>query len=188
MQHATANVKHPLEQGLTAMVGVFISTTLICTSTAVVVLVTGANTLGLDGALVTQKAFEIAFGTPGKIALTVCLASFAFTTIVGWYYFGETNIKFLFGEKMLFPYRALVLAFIAFGSLVKPGLVWDMADMFNSIMVIPNVIALFILAKEVKKVEKDYDRCKQLGKIEYNYEFVQPKISEEKYAKEAMNN
>lgn len=185
--HATAKVNHPLEQGLTAMVGVFISTTLICTSTAVVVLVTKSNTLGLEGALVTQEAFGIAFGDFGRISLTVCLCCFAFTTIVGWYYFGESNIKYLFGSKMLMPYRIAVLLFVIGGALVRPGLVWEMADMFNSIMVMPNIVALFLLAREVKTTQKDYDRCKQLGKIEYKYEFEDIGQLEKEYKGKVYN-
>ncbi len=170
--HATAHVKHPAEQGLTAMVGVFVDTGLVCTATAMVVLLTGANLEGLQGALVTQKAFEMAFGGWGQAALSICLTFFAFTTVVGWYYFGETNIKYLFSDKALMPYRAIVLVFIILGSLFSDiGLVWDLADMFNSIMVIPNLIGLVVLFKQVKEIEKNYDKCKKLGKIEYNYEF-----------------
>lgn len=171
--HATAHVKHPAEQGLTAMVGVFIDTGLVCTATALVILVTGANEVtGLDGALVTQEAFRLAFGNFGMMALSVCLTFFAFTTIVGWYYFGETNVKYLFGEKGLLPYRVIVLAFIIIGSLFKDiGLVWTIADMTNSIMVLPNLIGLLLLAKHVRGVVKDYDRCRELGKIEYDYKY-----------------
>ena len=173
--HATANVKHPAEQGLTAMVGVFIDTGLVCTATAVVVLITKANeigvTKGLDGALVTQEAFSIAFPGWGQIALAICLTFFAFTTIVGWYYFGETNIKYLVGDKGLWPYRIVVLIFIVLGSFLEVQSVWNMADMVNAIMVIPNLLGLIVLAKEVKGITKDYDRCKQLNKIEYIYEY-----------------
>lgn len=169
--HATAHVKHPAEQGLTAMVGVFIDTGLVCTATALVVLLTGANELGLQGALVTQEAFSIAFPGWGQMALSICLTFFAFTTVVGWYYFGETNIKFLFGSKGLWPYRILVLLFIVIGSTREIDVVWNMADMFNGIMVIPNLIALLALSKQVKALTKDYDKCKQLGKIEYEYKY-----------------
>lgn len=170
--HATAHVKHPVEQGLTAMVGVVVDTGLVCTATALVILVTGAvEYTGLDGALVTQKAFELAFGNIGQILLSVCLTFFAFTTVVGWYYFGETNIRYLFGDKGLLPYRILVLAFIVFGSTQKIAVVWNMADMFNAIMVIPNLIGLVVLMKQVKVNIRDYDKCKQLGKIEYTYKY-----------------
>lgn len=116
--HATANVAHPVLQGYTAMVGVFIDTIVICTVTALMILVTEAWTdKSLNGALVTQEAFTRAFGPTGTILLAVALGFFAFTTIVGWYYFGETNIRFLFGHKGLWPYRILVLLCIIAGSL-----------------------------------------------------------------------
>lgn len=171
--HATANVDHPAEQGLTAMVGVFIDTGLVCTATALVVILTGANEIpGLNGALVTQEAFSIAFGTFGRMALSVCLTFFAFTTVVGWYYFGETNVKYLFGGKGLLPYRAIVIIFIILGSLFTDiGLVWSIADMTNSIMVLPNLIGLLVLMKYVRNTSKDYDRCKELGEIKYDYKY-----------------
>ena len=122
--HATAHVAHPVLQGYTAMVGVFIDTIVICTVTALMILVTGAWTdKSLNGALVTQEAFTRAFGPAGTILLAVALGFFAFTTIVGWYYFGETNIRFLFGQKGLWPYRILVLLCIIAGSLQEVDLV-----------------------------------------------------------------
>lgn len=167
--HATAKVDHPAQQGLTAMFGVFVDTGLVCSATALTILVTGSYKLGLDGALVTQEAFNIAFGPIGQKLIAVCLTFFAFTTIVGWYYFGETNIKSLFGKKGLFPYRALVVIFIILGSIQKIDLVWALSDMFNGFMVIPNLIGLIFLCREVKAVEKDYDLCKKKGYIHYDY-------------------
>ena len=155
--HATANVDHPAQQGLTAMVGVFIDTIVICSATALIVLVTDSMNSGLTGALLTQKAFEIGFGRLGLVLLAVALTFFAFTTIIGWYYFGETNIKFLFGKKGLTPYRIIVIAFIVVGSFQKIDLVWSLSDLFNSLMVIPNVIALFILRNDVKDMLNDYE-------------------------------
>lgn len=154
--HATANVKHPVQQGYTAMVGVFIDTVLVCTATALMILVTGANHSGEKGAVVTQEAFRTAFGHTGTITLAVCLAFFAFTTIVGWYYFGETNIRFLFGKKALWPYRILVILCIIFGATRQVDLVWNLADLANSLMVVPNVIALIMLHKHVKQLNDDY--------------------------------
>ena len=156
--HATANVAHPVEQGLTAMVGVFIDTIVICSATVLMILVTDSMSSGLDGALLTQKAFEIGFGSFGKILLAISLTFFAFTTIIGWYYFGESNVKFLFGDKGLAPYRILVMIFLIVGSFQKIELVWNMSDLFNSLMVLPNVIALFLLRKEVKDELIDYEK------------------------------
>lgn len=162
--HATANVDHPAQQGLTAMVGVFIDTIVVCSATALIVLVTDSMDSGLTGALLTQKAFEIGFGRLGLVLLAVALTFFAFTTIIGWYYFGETNIKFLFGKKGLTPYRIIVIAFIIVGSFQKIDLVWSLSDLFNSLMVIPNVIALFILRNDVRDLLNDYEHNFLKGK------------------------
>ena len=157
--HATANVKHPVQQGLVAMVGVFIDTVVICTATALIILVTGAHEAGLQAAAVTQEAFGRAFGNGGAVFLAISLSFFAFTTIVGWYYFGEANIRYLFGNKGITPYRILVCIFIIIGSSLtgQVDLIWNMADMFNGIMVLPNLVALFILIPQVKALLKDYN-------------------------------
>ncbi|MGF3065817.1 alanine/glycine:cation symporter family protein [Facklamia sp. P13055] len=156
--HAVANVKHPAEQGLVAIVGVVIDTLVVGTATAMVILVTGAHEKGLEGALVTQEAFSSAFGTLGTSFLALCLTFFAFTTIVGWYYFGETNIRYLFGKKGLLPYRIIVIFFIVLGSSLtkKIDFVWTMSDFFNGLMVFPNMIALLLLAPQAKRILDSY--------------------------------
>ncbi len=170
--HATANVAHPALQGMAAFISVFIDTLLVCTATALIILLTKANTLGLKGAAVTQQAFTIAFGDFGAGLLAVCLTFFAFTTIIGWYYFGESNIRFLFKGRFLNVYRALVLLAIVLGTLGKVDLVWNMSDMFNGFMVLPNLIALFLLRKEIRAIYADYLQQKQLGQaISYQYEY-----------------
>lgn len=157
--HATANVKHPVQQGMVAMIGVVIDTGVVCTATALIILVTGAHTAGLQAAAVTQEAFGRAFGSAGAVFLAISLTFFAFTTIVGWYYFGESNIRYLFGNKGITPYRILVCIFIIIGSSLtgQVDLVWNMADMFNGIMVLPNLIAILILIPQVKALLKDYN-------------------------------
>lgn len=169
--HATALVTHPVLQGFTAFIGVFVDTMIVCTSTALIILLTGADQLGLAGALVTQEAFHIAFGAIGPKLIAVCLTFFAFTTIIGWYYFGESNIRYLFSGKVaLSCYRVLVLVFIVLGTLGKVDLVWNMSDMFNGIMVLPNLIALILLRKEVRQILRDYDAKRQHGVPIYDYE------------------
>lgn len=157
--HAVAKVDNPVHQGLAAIVGVFIDTFIVLNITALVIISTGANLSGETGIAVTQKAFEIGFGHFGLIFVAVSLLFFAFSTIVGWYFFAEANIKFLFGSKGLTPFRIIVLIFIVIGTTQKVELVWELADMFNGIMVIPNVIGLIGLAKMVKstldKAEKN---------------------------------
>ncbi|WP_225748453.1 sodium:alanine symporter family protein [Eikenella sp. Marseille-P7795] len=174
--HATADMQHPVQQGMAAFVGVFIDTVLVCTATALIILLTDANITaaeqGLKGAAVTQQAFVIAFGGFGAQLLAVCLTFFAFTTIIGWYYFGESNIRFLFRDRHLGIYRALVLLAIVLGTLGKVDVVWNLSDMFNGFMVIPNLIALFLLRKEIRAVYDDYLAQKKAGgALSYRYEF-----------------
>ncbi|NLY76714.1 MAG: sodium:alanine symporter family protein [Tissierellia bacterium] len=171
--HAVADVDHPAEQGLSAMIAVFIDTILVCTVTALVILTTGADKLGLTGVAVTQEGFKIAFGPIGQKFLAICLTFFAFTTVVGWYYFGENNVRFLFrGKLAIRVYQIIVLIFLVLGSYQKVDLVWNVADMFNGIMVIPNLIALLLLYKESNNMLRDYDSQVARGeKLHYTYEY-----------------
>lgn len=168
--HATALVAHPVLQAFTAFIGVFFDTVVVCTSTALIIFLTDADQLGLAGAMVTQQAFQIAFGDIGPKLIAICLTFFAFTTIVGWYYFGESNIRYLSkSTTVLALYRIIVLVFIVLGTLGKVEFVWNLSDMFNGIMVIPNLIALILLRKEVKAILKDYDERRQDGVPQYEY-------------------
>ena len=177
--HAVADVKHPAEQGLSAMVAVFIDTVLVCTATALVILATGADQSGAVGVGITQASFRIAFGPWGEKFLAVCLTFFAFTTVVGWYYFGENNIRFLFKNKNTIRlYQLIVLAFIVLGSYQQVDFVWSLADMFNGIMVIPNIIAIFVLFKESKKILYDYEGQIAKGeRLHYDYSFENKQLS-----------
>ncbi|MCF7529443.1 alanine/glycine:cation symporter family protein [Neisseria lisongii] len=169
--HATADVKHPVQQGMAAFIGVFIDTLLVCTATALIILLTDAGRSGYQGAALTQYAFTTAFPGFGSQLLAICLTFFAFTTIIGWYYFGESNIRFLFRGKHLVVYRGLVLLAIVLGTLGKVDLVWSLSDMFNGFMVIPNLIALFLLRREIRAVYDDYLTQKKTGgEPVYRYE------------------
>lgn len=150
--HATAVVKNPSEQGVIAMMGVFIDTFIILSLTALVILMTGALDSGKEGSALAQIAFINGFGNAGTVFIAICMFFFAFTTIIGWYYFGEVNIRYLFGNKWIKPYALLVILFVVLGSTLKVQLVWDMADMFNGFMVIPNLIALLFAGKLVKSI------------------------------------
>ena len=163
--HAQANVAHPCQQGQVAIVSVFIDTILVLNMTAFVIIGTKMLEPGspayvdgklLDGIALTQTAFNSAFGSFGSIFIAICMLFFAFSTILGWYFFGETNVKYLFGEKAVKPYIAFVCLFIVLGSLMKVSTIWNMSDCFNSLMVVPNVIGLFALTGVVKKTYKDY--------------------------------
>ncbi|HBA02831.1 sodium:alanine symporter family protein [Clostridium sp. UBA7339] len=159
--HAVAKVNHPSEQGLVAMMGVFIDTFIILTLTAFVILTTGALDSGETGIILTQKAFAAGMGGEvGGIFISVALFFFAFSTIIGWYFFGEANIKFLFGDKGITPYRILVMIFIFLGAGMKVDLVWELADTFNGLMVFPNLLALLALSAGVKKCLDDYNEKK----------------------------
>ncbi|WP_454052242.1 alanine/glycine:cation symporter family protein [Clostridium sp. Marseille-Q7071] len=156
--HAVANVKHPGEQGSVAIISVFIDTFVILTLTALVILTSGALESGETGITLTQKAFELSLGSYGQGFIAICLLFFAFSTIIGWYFFGESNIKYLFGNKALTPYRILVMIFVFIGSLLKVDLVWELADTFNALMVMPNLIAVLALSGLVVKSMNDYEK------------------------------
>ena len=159
--HAIAKVNHPSEQGLVAMMGVFIDTFIILTLTALVILTTGVLDSGASGIVLTQNAFASGMGGEfGGIFISIALFFFAFSTIIGWYFFAEANIKFLFGEKGITPYRILVMVFIFLGSCIQVDLVWELADTFNGLMVFPNLVALLALSTGVKKSLDDYNEKK----------------------------
>ncbi|MEY8304777.1 alanine/glycine:cation symporter family protein [Anaerosalibacter bizertensis] len=155
--HAVAKVDHPAEQGLVAMVGVIFDTMIICTLTSLIILTTDAHTTGATGAEMTQIAFATGLGKYGAPFIAISLFFFAFSTIIGWYFFGEANIKYLFGKGGVRYYRWIVFGFIILGSFLEVQLVWDIADMCNGIMVFPNLIALFALSPVVIKSLKDYE-------------------------------
>lgn len=156
--HAIADVKHPAQQGMVAMVAVFIDTGLICTLTALIILVSGADYTSLTGAVLTQQAFANGLSsTFGPSFLAVALFFFAFSTIISWYFFAESNIRFLFGKAGIRPFQILVLIFVVIGTSLKVDLVWAMADMFNGLMILPNLIAVLALSGLVVKVLKDYE-------------------------------
>lgn len=154
--HAVAKVNHPVEQGFVAMIGVFIDTFVILNLTALVIITTGSRTTGFTGAQLSQYAFSTLYGKFGEIFIAICMLFFAFSTIIGWYFFGEANIRYLFGAKAVKIYSIIVCICVALGSLQEVELVWNMADCFNSMMVIPNAIALVALSGLVKKTHDDY--------------------------------
>ena len=157
--HAVAKVKHPCDQGMVAMMGVFIDTLIILNLTAFSVLCTGQLTeynQPLSAAALTQAAFNSGFGSFGSIFIAICMFFFAFSTIVGWYFFGEKNVRYLFGTKAVKPYAILVTIFIVIGSALKVELVWNLSDLFNSLMVIPNVLGLWALSGVAKELYADW--------------------------------
>jgi len=162
--HAVAKVKHPCDQGLVAMMGVFIDTLIILNLTAFAVMITGQlNTYNQDltGAALTQAAFTAGFGKFGAIFIAICMFFFAFSTIIGWYFFGEKNVRYLFSKHANLAtkiYAALVVVFIVLGSTLKVNLVWNLSDLFNSLMVIPNVLGLWALSGTAKELYEDWKK------------------------------
>lgn len=154
---AAAKTNEPVEQGLISMTGTFIDTIIICTLTGLSILVTGKWTVeGLEGAPLTQAAFGSIFGTPGELAITICLVLFAFTTILGWSYYGERCFEFLFGVKHLKFYRIIFITMVALGGFLKLELIWVIADIVNGLMALPNLIALLVLSPVIIKETKKY--------------------------------
>ena len=168
--HAVAKVEHPAEQGLVAIFGVF-ATLIVVTFTGIVILVTGVLDFQSTGIALTQKAYNVGLGSFGVSFVAICLFFFAYSTIIGWYFFAEQNVRFLFSEKALLPYRVIVCAFIIVGATLKVDLVWALADLFNGLMVIPNLIALIALHKVVGNCLDDFEA--KLAK----YEKTQQNIS-----------
>ncbi len=163
--HAMANVEKPHDQGVVAMIGVFIDTFVVLTMTALViistlyakggVLETGAAE-GVSKANMMQLAFGDVYGTNlGNILVAICLLFFAFSTILSWNFFGKVNFQYLFGKKATIVYSIIAIGFIFLGSLLKNDLVWELTDFFNYLMVIPNALALFALSKIVKESAKN---------------------------------
>ena len=156
--HARATAENPHKQGLCAMISVFIDTFVILNLTVFSVLTTGALESGKNGTALTQAAFMRGFGSLGIVFVAICLFFFAFSTILGWHFFGLINAKYLFGDNAAKVYSLLVVACIIIGSALKLELVWDLADFFNGLMVIPNAMALLALSGLVVKICNKYSR------------------------------
>ena len=167
--HAVAKVNHPAEQGIVAMMGVFIDTFIVLSMTALVILTTGVlgTTDGagefITGIALTQDAFKVGMGSLGNSFVAITLFFFAFTTIVGWYFFGEANVKYIFGKKGIMPYRILVMVFIFLGSCMHVELVWQLADTFNGLMVLPNLVGVIALSSLVKRKYTEYENNKDIN-------------------------
>ena len=153
---AAAKTKWPAEQGLISMTGTFIDTIIICTLTGLVLVVSGAWAGDLNGAALTNAAFLQAFPTFGSIILCVGLTLFAFTTILGWNYYGERCTEYLVGVKGIMPYRIIFIILVACGAFIKLDVIWVLADIVNGLMAIPNLIALIGLSGVIVAETKKY--------------------------------
>jgi alanine or glycine:cation symporter, AGCS family len=157
MVHAAAQTDHPVRQGLYGIFEVFVDTVLICTTTGLVILVTGVWNGGATGAALSAQAFAAGLpGTWGHIVVTTGLVLFAYSTIIGWSYYGETGIVYLFGTKAAIPYRLAWLVFIYLGATGSLHLVWDVADTLNGLMAIPNLVSVLLSLGLLRKLVKEF--------------------------------
>ena len=155
---AAAKTKWAAEQGLVSMTGTFIDTIIICTLTGLSLIVTGAWCGPLKGAAMTDSAFSAAFPGFGSMVLMVGLVLFAFTTILGWNYYGERCVEYLMGVKAIMPYRVIFIILIACGPFLKLEEIWVLADIVNGLMAIPNLIALLALTGVIVAETKAYEK------------------------------
>lgn len=173
---AAAKTKEPVRQGLVSMTGTFLDTLIVCTMTGLAIVITGAWNTGLEGVAVTMQAFSEGLpgvlGTAGPVILMVCLIFFAFTTILGWNFYGERCLEYVAGRKKaaIYVYRALYILAVFVGPYMTVAAVWNIADIFNGLMAIPNLIALLLLsgvvARETRAYFKKYPKMKDVKAAE----------------------
>ncbi len=153
--HAAAQTNEPVEQGMIAMLGTFIDTLLVCTMTGLVIILTGVLDSGQSGASLTAMAFGAAF-PGGEWVVTIGVVVFATTTMIGWSFYGERCVVYLFGARAIMPFRVLWVLAIPVGAGLNLGIVWLIADTLNAFMAIPNLIALLLLSPVVFRLSKEY--------------------------------
>lgn len=153
---AAGTSKDPVTSGLIGMMGTFIDTLIVCTMTGLAIICSGVWSSGLSGAALSSAAFESAMPGTGNYLLTVALVIFAFTTILGWSYYGERCWEFLFGPRAILPYRLLWVAVVPLGAISQLDTVWLLADTLNGLMALPNLVSLLVLSPVVIKLTKDH--------------------------------
>lgn len=160
MAHAAARTKEPVREGLVAMIGPFIDTIIICTMTALVIIIMGAwgdaKPEGLEGASLSVYAFQQALGTAGAWIVGLGLVFFAYSTILAWSYYGDRSAEYLFGHRAVLPYRIVYTVLVVVGAYIPLKLVWNFADIANIFMAVPNLISVILLAKFTKQLSSDY--------------------------------
>lgn len=154
--HAAARTSDPVKQGMIAMLGTFIDTIVICSMTALVIILTGAWNSGENGALMSSLAFTTALGDAGRHIITFGLVVFSFTTMLGWSYYGERCGEYLFGVKIILPFRLAWVIAIFYGAIKDLEFVWLVADVLNGLMAIPNLIALLLLSPVIFATTREY--------------------------------
>jgi AGCS family alanine or glycine:cation symporter len=157
MVHAAAQTDHPVRQGLYGIFEVFVDTILVCTFTGLAILVTDAWSSGTTGAALAGQAFSIGLpGTWGNIVVTTSLVLFAFSTLIGWSYYGETGIVYLLGARAAVPYRLVWLVFIYLGAVGSLHLVWDIADTLNGLMALPNILTVLLSLPLLRQLTREF--------------------------------
>ncbi len=159
--HAAAKTKDPVHQGLIAMLGTFIDTIVVCTMTALVIILTGSWTSEQTGVALTADAFNIGLAQGGGVVVTMALILFAFTTLLGWSYYGERCAEYLFGVRVIQPFRILWVIAIPIGAMGNLELVWTIADILNGLMAIPNLIALLALSPIIFHLTRQHSIMKR---------------------------
>lgn len=154
--HAAAQTKGPINQGLVAMLGTFIDTIIVCSITGLAIISSGAWNSGETGASLTSTAFESTLPGIGSHIVTIALAIFAFTTMLGWSFYGEKCVEYLFGVKSITPFRILWCLAAPLGAIANLGFIWLLADTLNALMAIPNLIALILLSPIVFKLTREF--------------------------------
>jgi AGCS family alanine or glycine:cation symporter len=171
MVHCTARVDHPVRQGLYGIFEVFMDTIVICTLTATAILTTGVLTSQpeLTGAQLSLSAFSMTLGGAGTMILSLGLSLFAFSTILGWYWYGETALVYLCGGPGLIkPFKILWILLVVLGGWGGAGILtnlWDLSDTLNGLMAIPNLIGLLLLTKELRRLTADFDAKIKSGEL-----------------------
>ncbi len=165
--HAAAKTDQPVEQGMIAMLGTFIDTLIVCTMTGLVIVIMDVLPTGISGASLTSLAFANAF-PGGDIIVTIGLCLFAFTTMIGWSFYGERCAVFLLGTRAILPFRLAWVVAIPVGTVIELDMVWLIADTLNAFMAIPNLIALLLLSPLVFKISKEYFADKGAGDVQSN--------------------
>ena len=163
--HAAAATNSPVKQGTIAMLGTFIDTIIVCSITGLAIIVTGAWTSGNEGAAMSQAAFNTVLPY-GDIIVSLSLVVFAFTTILGWSYYGERCVEYLLGVKSILAFRILWVIFVGIGSVFTLKTVWDIADILNGLMAVPNLIALLLLSGVIAKLTHEYYFEQNTHKVE----------------------
>lgn len=166
IMHASADVKHPAEQGFLGMFGTFVTTIIICTLTAFAIMLTGVLGNGSDGIVLVQDAFQSQLGNIGRWMIFFAMLMFGFTTLIADLFYGETNIFLIFKDKNKIPlwiYRIIAFAMFIISTQLELDVVWGIIDVFVGVIVFINVISLFLLFKKVKEVMSDYERQKREG-------------------------